>query len=649
MDHKYPKSGARPDPRNDPNKGRERAMSCPAALHYNQEIARFSKSKQYDLACASFERMLQAGVPPDVVTYNTMINVYVKSQRLSDAFMLFEEMKFHGINPTIITYTSLIDGCGKCNNFSHAMMLYEDVKSIGIELNMHFFNAILNAGLLNGNLYIIDTVLADVARYNFKPNTVTFNTLLAGFARFDQLRLMKGVVEKMIAQNVEFSLVTQTTLLQAAQLVRDQNDLRMFLDLLDAAKFTPSKNQASQAVMDLINSKQLLVAHSLLLTFINRNCPINEDVFTAMCRLAGEFGSFNVLESLKEIALSLDIDITNDLRLAFISILARFGDAKSALDIYQSWGESHYLVLIDIKLSLIDALLNANDNKNALIIVEHILIDKQTSEPQKCGQLLKLLMMRDMYNDVLRIHEQFKKEMIQIDSQGADCVITAMIRVENITESMIDSLCELKPSPAVLAAFARKLKTSNMIKRVVWTSLAKSSLVIPSQQDCVDILSSLVSNGMHEHAWSVFRHYAKCGVEACEQIVRCALLALSDSSDFEKLNFVYNYAREAEVAVPSDLASRLLLSAIDVGNAAVALAVKDEMVADGVKLSEAAEEAYHKISDICVFEESTLQTPQEEPMRPVRVRRRSSTCPRMHMNVDNDIYMQFLVDENDFI
>lgn len=41
MDHRFPKNGNRQDP----NKGRERAMSLPAALHYNQEIARFSKSK----------------------------------------------------------------------------------------------------------------------------------------------------------------------------------------------------------------------------------------------------------------------------------------------------------------------------------------------------------------------------------------------------------------------------------------------------------------------------------------------------------------------------------------------------------------------------------------------------------------------------
>ncbi|EAX93917.1 hypothetical protein TVAG_342340 [Trichomonas vaginalis G3] len=68
------------DPRT-ASRSRKRAMSLPAALHFNQEIAQYSKQKMYDQACEVFEKMIQSGVQPDVVTYNTMINVLVKSQR----------------------------------------------------------------------------------------------------------------------------------------------------------------------------------------------------------------------------------------------------------------------------------------------------------------------------------------------------------------------------------------------------------------------------------------------------------------------------------------------------------------------------------------------------------------------------------------
>lgn len=611
-------------------KGRERSMSLPAALHFNQEIARFSKQKQYDLACQSFERMLNAGVQPDVVTYNTMINVYVKSQRLNDAFSLFEEMQKNKISPTIVTYTSLIDGCGKCNDFGHAMILYEDVKALGISLNMHFFNAILNAGLLNGNVYIIDTVMSDVERTHLKPNTVTFNTLLAGFSRFDQLPRMRDVVEHMINEGVEFSSVTQTTILQAAQLVRDQNDLGMFLDLLDTAKLTPSKNQASQAVMDLISAKRLFVAHQLLTTFLSRNCTINDEVFGAMCRLAGEFGNFIVLQWVIDTARAFSINVEQDVYIAKISILCKFGDCQTAKNMYNSCGANHASIPFDVKLSLADVLFNANDNKTALMIIDHMVMDMQLIEQENSAKTLKLLVHREMNSDALRIYDALKEMLVTFDTNAADSVIQAILK-DKITEDRIDSICDLHPSVHNIVQLTQKLNNS-LMRRIQWDEMVKGTRVLPHPGEAEELMATLIASNLHTHAWGVFKHFVACGIEATNALVALAFASLQDKMDHEDLILIYNAAHESEIPIDGELGSAVIISAIQSGNIGEALSIYDELDAARVELTNEAKDMHKRVSNTVkfVFQE-TSPSNIEKPVRGVRTRKRSSTCPRMHL------------------
>ena len=611
-------------------KTRDRAMSLPAALRYNQEIARFSKQKQYDYAIQSFERMRNTGVQPDVVTYNTMINVYVKSLKLKEAFDLFEQMKAEGIQPTIVTYTSLIDGCGKCNNFSQAMILYEDVKKKGITLNMHFFNAILNAGLLNGNLYIIDIVLSDVSKTNLKPNTVTFNTLLAGFSRFDQLPRMKEVVERMIKEDVEFSPITQTTLLQAAQLVRDQNDLRMFLDLLSTAKFIPSINQASQAVMDLIQAKRLFLAHQLMSTFLQRNCQITEEVFGAMCLLAGEFGCFMVLQWVIDTARNLGINVDTKAFIARIHINCKFNNHTAAQEMYSSC--NHSIVPANVKLSVIECALNANDTEFALRVSDHMMEDRQLNQPEEAGLLLKLLASRDLSTNVLKIYETLKQNLLTVDVNGADSVIQSLLKNE-ITENHLFMMCDLYPSPHMALQMIQKLKP-NQLCRVSWDMMLRHSKVLPHPGETEDIMASLLAANLHDQAWNIFKHFVSIGYEATNTLIQCAFMSQNGHRDYENMLIIYNAAKDAEITLESDVASATLLSALEACDISEALVIHDEVEAARVQFSKEAQEEFNRCFNsvkLCFHDEVPDVPTVEQAVRGVKTRKRSSTCPRLHM------------------
>ena len=196
-------------------------------------------------------------------------------------------MKSHNIEPTTITYTSFIGGCGKCGHFALALSLCNEVKSTNV--NRHFFNVIMNAGLLNGYINIVDDVWAEIEKRNIRPNTVTFNTILSDYIRFDQLAKIKSVLQKMISLKVELNSITQTMILQAVQLVRTSNDLTLFLELLAISELKLSQLQASQAVLDLVNLKRVNMAQKLMNAFLAINCLLCEQVFVKMTTLQENF------------------------------------------------------------------------------------------------------------------------------------------------------------------------------------------------------------------------------------------------------------------------------------------------------------------------------------------------------------------------
>ncbi|OHT01302.1 hypothetical protein TRFO_31878 [Tritrichomonas foetus] len=594
-------------------------MSLPVVLHYNQEIANFSRQKQYESACQSFERMKQNKIRPDVVTYNTMINVYVKSQRLGDAFSLFEQMKQEKIDPTIITYTSLIDGCGKCNNFRRAMQVYNHVKSIGMQLNMHFFNAILNATFLKGNLQSVDMILNDIKESGLQPNTVTYNTMLAGYIRFDLLSRMKPAIEEMINSKVEFSSITQTTILQAAQLIRDSNSLYQFIDLLQTAKFVPTKTQATQIILDMVSYRRLLIAQQLFDFLMKKGCQFSEEAFSSIIELAGEFSNFNVIQWVQERATSYGYNLSFQAFLAQLTLLAKFSNYELSVQAFsQIAPANHNLVPVNVKLSLILCFLGHNDHTRALSVANQMvesqnhpviqntsniynlyansnssnsnqtnnLINNNNSQNNNPGSfstvlgtneadsLLSLFFDRDFHDDVVSLSQKIRENLnIKLGTKGSNCTLLSSIKSDKFS-SLIPAITEFSPSCDVIAEIVKNISQNNL-SLVPWIPLIDNCQGSPSPASLCDMMNSLSQRSLDFVSWHSFRKFIKAGTEFTEDLLSLATRVVPSTED--DVMFLINNARENGIELSSILFSMGIEMAINNGDFAMAISLKLEM------------------------------------------------------------------------
>ena len=551
-------------------------MSLPVVLHYNQEIANFSRQKQYDQALQSFERMKQNRVRPDVVTYNTMINVFVKSQRLNDAFALFEQMKSEKIEPTIITYTSLIDGCGKCSNLRRAMQVYHQVKSIGIQLNMHLFNAILNATFLKGNLQSVDAILADIKESGLKPNTVTYNTLLAGYIRFDLLERMKPAIKEMIDSKVEFSSITQTTILQATQLVRDQQSLFQFIDLLQTASFVPTKTQATQIILDMVSTKKLNIAQQMFDFLIKIRCQFAEDAFTNFVELAGEFSNYSMIQWGQKAALSYGYDISFQAYLAQLYLLSKFNNYDMSVKAYEQIENNPSIMKMvpsKLKISLIQCFMNHNNIDGAYKVAQQLSGSSSFSD-KDADNILSLFFDRELHDKVLELSLFIREHNITLGTKGSNYTLLSAIKSNNFS-TLIPAITEFQPSPDVIAEVIESI-SDNDAQLVPWASIIDSFQKAPPPSILSSIMYSFTQKHLENFAWLSFRKFISLGTELTENVLAIASGIVTPTYEDDVL-FLINTAKDSGIELSAIIYSMGVDSAIKNGDFATAVQLKNEM------------------------------------------------------------------------
>ncbi|KAH0790579.1 putative pentatricopeptide repeat-containing protein [Histomonas meleagridis] len=599
---------------------RDRAMSLPAALRFNQEIAYHCRAKQFDHACACFKKMLESNVTPDIVTYNTMINVYVKMQKLKEAFDLFYQMKSHNIEPTIVTYTSLIDGCGKCGQFALALSLYNEVKSTNV--NRHFFNAIMNAGLLNGYIHIVDDVWAEIEKRNIRPNTVTFNTILSGYIRFDQLGKMKSVLQKMISLKVELNSITQTTILQAVQLVRTSNDLSQFLELLAISDLKLSQLQASQAVLDLINLKRVIMAQKLINSFLSMKCLLCEEVFAKMAELAGETGNFHIIQWVYNLSLDFGYDIQQQVFFANIHAFSKFDNSTEVKHLCSKIGMNYQLVPFKIKLSIIQCMFNNNELKFGLEVLNQCVESKQI-DIDSLDKVLELLSSQDMFDYIVKIFQShLRLQFTNFGQIASDCIISSFVS----TKTPLKKFSGFKPSIRSLVMLA-KATPANEMESIPWEILIKSVTFVPPPNLLLDFMNTLLYKGQIKNVWVAYKHFIELGSEPDPSMVGMILNYLQENGSFDDLNYLFNTSPEMPPDVTSSLYSALISKALDNGDLTDALVVHGESKSMNVEISEDVENKYNQKFDKVQHALTGAPSLTISPLKTIR-RNRSYTYTR---------------------
>lgn len=548
------------------SRSRDRAMSLPAALHFNQEIAQYSKQKQYDQACRVFEKMIESGVQPDVVTYNTMINVLVKSQRLSDAFGLFQQMKSYEISPTVVTYTSLIDGCGKSNNIFKALCLFQQAINKGIELNLHFFNAIINAALISDNLAVLDQVLAKMSSYGLEPNSVTNNTLLSGYYKMGMFNRLIDVIRRMIRNREEFTPTSTSTIFQSISLVKTKAELQTYTEVLYATGIVILKNNASQLIIELIANKRPLLAQSLMESFIERHIDFDRNILKLLLEQAGEFANVPLIDWICTTAKNFEIPL--QLNSSHLNTYARYGHVSQVKSLICHHHISSFTG--DSNASAVRCLLASGEYGQALALTESIINSGQLNATV-ADHLIQMFYEKNNLEKVLRIYQAVRRSILTISPHSADYVIHAYVK----TKIDPEACAQLRPTVLGITVLAKHIPLE-FVNRIPWVLMIESVEAPPPAATIFVLMVSLLQKELINPAWIAFKRFVSLGVIPSENTIELALQTQRDLKSYENISFILEAARHAGATPSSELCSAVIMSALNAENISEAVRRKNE-------------------------------------------------------------------------
>merc|ERR1719327_2381473 len=201
---------------------------------FNMLIDALARAGEMASVARLFRDMCQKNVAPDLVTYSTVIKGYCVKGELEPAMQLFTLMRKRGIKPDGILFNSILDGCahkqmrtltehvladmeeegvnpsnftlsilvklyGRCGDIDQAFDVVETYpKKYGFELNAQVYTCLMSARITNKQVSKALQVLEQMKMASCSPDGKTYQTLLNGCLKLDELEHAIKIVDDVL-------------------------------------------------------------------------------------------------------------------------------------------------------------------------------------------------------------------------------------------------------------------------------------------------------------------------------------------------------------------------------------------------------------------------------------------------------------------
>ncbi|GLI70054.1 hypothetical protein VaNZ11_014824, partial [Volvox africanus] len=161
--------------------------SAPNRVCCNALLAAYARATptQWQRAIRLLELMWQIGgeLCPDIVSYNTVIKACGNAGQVELGFKVYALMRRRGIEPTVATYGTLVCIAADAGASARVIEVWGWLRSSGLEVHVTCANAYLSALIKQGEWESAGLFFRSLLRPGgpCRPNTITFNTLMAGY------------------------------------------------------------------------------------------------------------------------------------------------------------------------------------------------------------------------------------------------------------------------------------------------------------------------------------------------------------------------------------------------------------------------------------------------------------------------------------
>lgn len=177
---------------------KEQPFYQPKAGTYMKLIVLLGRSGQPQQARNLFNSMIEEGLEPTAELYTALLAAYCRSNIIDEAFKILDEMKTLPLcQPDVYTYSILIKACVDAARFDLVESLYEQMAERSITPNTVTQNTVLAGYGKVGKFDLMEKVLNGMLdSSSSKPDVWTMNTIISLFGNMGQVETMEKWYEK---------------------------------------------------------------------------------------------------------------------------------------------------------------------------------------------------------------------------------------------------------------------------------------------------------------------------------------------------------------------------------------------------------------------------------------------------------------------
>ncbi|KAF6158006.1 hypothetical protein GIB67_008135 [Kingdonia uniflora] len=226
----------------------------PSLKSRNYLLSNLVRNGESHVASYVHDKMVRAGIVPDVFTITIMVNAYCKDGRVCRAMEFVNYMDCRGfelnvvaynlliggygylrdmegvsrvlklmferrITNDVVTYTllikSLLDGNCRIGSMDDALRVQDELLRVRLKLNQVICNSLINGFCKLGQVHEADQVIRDMGVQSLKLDSYSYSTLVDAFCKEDRLSEAFKLFDEMLWKKINPSVVTYNTLIKA--------------------------------------------------------------------------------------------------------------------------------------------------------------------------------------------------------------------------------------------------------------------------------------------------------------------------------------------------------------------------------------------------------------------------------------------------
>jgi pentatricopeptide repeat protein len=203
----------------------------------------FIKCERVDLAAKLWSDLSELGVRPGVTMWTALLDTYADLRDSSRVMDTWRIMQREGIQPDALSYRALISVLLDDRRPEEAMRKFGEYQRLFQDHGDHaitVYNTVIRGLLLHNRIYEVNGLLAKMRHAGPTPDIVSYNTLLAYYARLNDFKALANVVTTMSAANISGDVVTFSTILTALLQVGKEDAPVTILNLMRKQGIQPN-------------------------------------------------------------------------------------------------------------------------------------------------------------------------------------------------------------------------------------------------------------------------------------------------------------------------------------------------------------------------------------------------------------------------